>query len=389
MKHSLFIILLLFITSTRILSQEYESYNKLLDSTITSKFLGFDKNISVYVPYEWQKDIERKFPVIVIFDRQNPRSHGYIINTIDYLTSNDQMPSSIIISVESEPKYRYKETSHPNYYNEAQPAENEKFNFDEIIPMAERELNASDYRLFIGHSRYGYFTTSLLFSRLDDVDAIISLSPFFTQKNVDFTDSIQNLTNYQSNSTKYYRFGIGGDYPEDYYKMDSSLDDFQNTSINAKGILFKEAGHNVTPGLIIAPALYEIFEEWAKSQNNYFSNDYDKINEFEKFEKEVFAHYGSKIDFSIGVLNGKGWFFYNEERYDKAISAWEILLKSYPNYSETLLYILDAKMLMNKDLPQEEIDESLRIFKSSLEKSEFYSDEEKVELLKGVEKTFK
>ncbi|WP_159038386.1 alpha/beta hydrolase-fold protein [Brumimicrobium mesophilum] len=389
MKIALTLFLAIFITSTRVIAQEYESYNKLLDTTISSKFLGFDKNISITVPYEWQKNMDRKFPLIVIFDRQNPRSHNYIINTIDYLTSNDQMPSSIIISIESEHIFRYNETSHSNYNSEAQASDNEKFIFDEIIPMAENDLNASDYRILIGHSRYGYFTTSLLFSQLDDVDAIISLSPFFTQKNVDFTDSIQNLADYQSKSTKYYRFGIGGDYPADYHKMDSSLQGFQNASINSKGLLFKEAGHNATPGLIIAPALYEIFEEWAKSQNKYFSNDYDKIEEFNKFENEVIDHYGSKIDFSLGILNGKGWFFYNEERYNKAIEAWEIQLKSYPNFSETHLYILDAKMMMNKDLPKEEIDESIHFFKNELEKSEFYSNEEKIKLLKEVETEFK
>lgn len=389
MKQNLVLTLVLLIISSGIFSQEYESYKKLKNTTISSEHLGFDKNITITVPYEWQNNINRSYPLIIIFDRQNPRSHNYILNTIDYLTSNDQMPSSIIISVESEEKYRYLETVHKSSNDKGLALENEKFIFEELIPMAESQLKASDYRVLIGHSRYGYFTTSMLFSRLDEINAIISLSPFFEQKNVDLTDSIQKLANYQSKSTKYYRFGIGDDYPENYYKMDSSFRDFKNNSINTKGILFKEAGHNVTPGLTIATALYEVFEEWSKSQNKYFSNDFDKIHEFDKFENEVTDHYGRKLDFSLGVLNGKGWFLYNNEKFDKAIEAWEIMLKSYPNFSEAHLYILDAKMMMNKDLPEQEIRKTLTIFRKSLVNSKFYTEEEKIELLKEVESIYK
>lgn len=375
--------------SSGVFSQEHESYKKLMDTTISSKHLGFDKNISVIVPYEWQKDIDREFPILIIFDSQNQRSHNYIINTIDYLTSNDQMPSSIIISIESEQQYRYLETTDQKPNENGLALANEKFIFNEIFPMAESQLKASNFRLLIGHSRYGYFTTSLLFSRLNELSAIISLSPFFEQKNVDLIDSIQNLRNYQSNSTKYYRFGIGNDYPQDYYKMDSSLQGLNNSSIDIKGVLFNEAEHNATPGLTIAPALYEIFEEWSKSQNKYFSNDFYKVNEVNKLEKEVIDHYGSQLAFSLGVLNGKGWFFYNDEKYDKAIEAWEVLLKSYPNFSEVHLYILDAKMMQKKDLPKSEITEALSDFRKSLKNSKFYTEEEKIELLKEVESIYK
>ena len=103
------------------------------------------------------------------------------------------MPSSIIISIESEQKYRYFETLHKISSEKGLAEENEKFIFDELIPLAEKHYNASLFRLFIGHSRYGYFTSSLFFSRIDDLNGVISLSPFFSQKNVDLTDSLQNL----------------------------------------------------------------------------------------------------------------------------------------------------------------------------------------------------
>src|SRR5690606_20766343 len=114
-----------------------------------------------------------KFPVIIVFDRQNKRSHQFILNAIDYLTSNEQMPSAVIISVESEQRFRYVETLHKVTDPAGKAELTEQFIFEEIIPMAQNELKASDFKLFIGHSRYGYFTTSLFNNRIQDLNAVI------------------------------------------------------------------------------------------------------------------------------------------------------------------------------------------------------------------------
>ena len=37
---------------------------------------------------------QTRFPVILLFDRQNERSFGYILRSIDYLTSTEQMPAA-------------------------------------------------------------------------------------------------------------------------------------------------------------------------------------------------------------------------------------------------------------------------------------------------------
>lgn len=381
MKKTIYLFLLIFISSTNLLGQDYERYKKLLDTTITSKHLGFDKNVTITVPFEWQKDVNRDFPLIIVFDRQNQRSHNFVLNTIDYLTSNEQMPSAIIISVESEQKYRYLETLYKASSEKGLAEENEKFIFDELIPLAENQFNASPFRLFVGHSRYGYFTSSLLISRINELSGVISLSPFFTQPNVDLTDSIISMKNQLFISNKYYRFGIGNDYPTDFIKMDSVIKLLDNDKFNVKGFLFKEADHNVTPGLTIGVSLYEIFENWSKIQSSYFSNEQKDLKIINSLEEEIERKYGVPLEFSLGILNGKGWYFYNEGEYDKAIEAWGLLLKSYPNFSEGYLYILEAQIQLNKDYSETE-----KKFIDSIAKSNIYSESEKKELIQELKK---
>lgn len=366
-------------------AQQYERYKKLNDTTLNSKFLGFEKKISVMVPIEWQRDVKNTFPLIIIFDSQNKRSHNYIINTIDYLTSNEQMPSSVIISVASEQRYRYRETQYKISDVNGLASENEKFIFDELIPHAQEQYKANTFRILMGHSRYGYFTTSLFISRISELNGVISMSPFFTQKNIDLTDSIRNINNLSYNFKKYYRFSIGNDFPDDFTNLDAVLRKRKpNLYLDLKGYRYKEANHDATPGLLVSTALYEIFEEWSAIQKSYSSVKQKDLNIKASLEQEIVSKYGTRLNFSIGILNGKGWHFYNEKEYENAIRAWQILVDSYPNFSEGYISIIKAQMQMKHDH-----DKTVNDFKESLIKSEIYTDKEKQNLMDELQEMIK
>ncbi len=373
-RYIAFIFLFTLVTSSAI-AQKYERYKKLQDTIINSKNLGFEKKVSVVVPVEWQRNTMNKFPLIIVFDKQNQRSNNYILNTIDYLTSNEQIPSSVIISVTSEQRYRYIETQYKVSDPKGLALENEKFVFDELIPIAEKYYNASSLRLLIGHSRYGYFTTSLFNTRTNDLSAIISMSPFINQEKINLADSMGQLNKRSFKSKKYYRFGIGNDYPEDFIKLDSVTKNIDNPQLDFKGYLFKEADHNATPGLLISTALYEIFEDWSAIQSKYISNKQTDLSIKPSLEKEIQSIYGSNINFSLGILNGKGWYFFNEKQYEKAIKAWKILIDSYPNFSEAYLYIIQAQIQLKQSYSG-----TLKEFRKSLASSEFYSEQGKKDL---------
>jgi tetratricopeptide (TPR) repeat protein len=378
-------IFLFFVGSVNSISaQKYERYKKLIDTTIFSKSLGFEKKITITVPVEWQKDINRDFPLILIFDQQNQRSHNYILNTVDYLTSNEQMPSSIMVSIESDETHRLPETLHKESSKNGLAYENEQFLFDELIPLLEKKYKANSFRVFVGHSRYGYFTTSLLSHRINELNAVIAISPFFSQENVNLVDSIVSLSGQKIFNKTFFRFAIGGDFPKDYYKMDSLFKRLSIQNFDAKGSIFPEADHNVTPGLTIATSLYEVFEYWSKNQNNYLDNSITDLNILDSLEKVVTSFYGKNLKFSLGVLNGKGWYYYGEEQYENAIKAWEILLKSYPNFSEGYMYIIEAQKLLKVDYSK-----NVLKLKESLKSSTFYTNEEKKEIENELEKLMK
>lgn len=355
--------------------QAYERYKVLTDTTIFSRELGYEKGISVIVPLEWQSDIDREFPLVVIFDRQNERSVGYMLRTIDYLTSNEQMPGCVIITVESVMAHRYHETLHRSSSPDGRMDANARFLFEELIPLAETEFKAGDFRLLVGHSRYGYFTTAMLTSHWDQLSGVISISPVFRQKGVDLADSLIAVAREKLDRNRYYRYAIGSDYPEDYEHMDKALAELGPTRLDVHGWLFPEADHNVTPGLCIGPALYEIFAYWAAIQQAYMDMEGVSSLQILNMEVQMNKHYHAPLRFALGILNGKGWEAYNEGRFREAIDAWDNALAQYPNFSEALMYTMFAVKELEGDVTK-----VYNAFLENLESSDFYSRKEKEEL---------
>lgn len=365
-------------------SQDFELYRTISGDPMDSEKLGYQVGIEVTVPLEYDEKTPSKYPVIFIFDKQNERSYNYIRTTIDYLTSNDQMPASVVVGVTSgEGMRRYNETQLSISDSTAYGEKNEAFIFEELLPHIQSNFQGGEHLTLIGHSRYGYFTSLLLTRNPERLGAVISMSPFMEQKNVSLFDELQQMTNtVKLDQPVYYRFDIGEDYPDDYMKVDSLIVEDKLTSpyFDIRGELFPAAGHTVTPGLFIGEALYDIFEFWADRQAVYLENAVKEFSQIEGLLSEIEDHYGSALPFSLGVLNGKGWFFYGEGEYEKAIQAWEIMLVQYPNFSDGYFNIATAKHEMGLDIQTE-----LAQFKESLKTSTFYSEEEKEGYLKELE----
>ncbi|WP_138434608.1 alpha/beta hydrolase-fold protein [Winogradskyella algicola] len=379
-NNTFFIFLFLLITANTIYCQNYSVYKSKIDTAFVSTRLGYEKKISVLLPNDWQKNNPKQYPLIIIFDQQNKRSHNQIINTIDYLTASEQMPRAIIISIESDNSRRISEAKSPKSSTSGKAHLNEKFLFEEVIALAESKYKANSFRLLIGHSWYGHFTTAMFTKYSDSLSAVIALDPFFNQKNVSLMDSISALKTHNIIHTKYYRYAIGKDYPEDYASIKTAEKQFKNSKIDIKGTYFPRAFHHAVPGLGIAEALYDIFEYWSIEQFAFFEPLNSSIDVFFQSKQNVKNHYGTNLDFSLGILNGKGWFFYNNNDYKNAIEAWELLLLSYPNFSEGYLYIMDAQMVLNQD-----ITDTIERFNASLANSQFYSEKEKNDLIKELE----
>jgi len=374
---------LLLLMVTAACAQQYERYHTLIaHDDWYSKYLNQYRGITVTVPQEFEPSSQATYPLIIIFDRQNERSHGFIHQSIDYLTANEQMPASIIIGVGSTAEERYKETqlrsSDPNGRGE----ENALFITDELLPWARAQLKAGRHVTLIGHSRYGYFATYLLCKHPDLFSTVVALSPFFTAKNVNLADSIAALpVRLPPDRTTYFSYAIGNDFPEDYHLMNSTLDAvIESERFITSGTLLKQADHNVVPGIATVNALYHVWERWSEIQNAYMNDTTGSKTILDSLSRKVKEHYGDEIAFSLGILNGKGWQYFNDARYEDAITAWETMVTAYPPFLEGHLYIAEAERRLGR-YPEQR----LKRFMGGIITSQFYTEDEKAELLRELQ----
>lgn len=391
----LFIIALLLAMAAVLNAQNAEmpGYKKLEDLTIQSVNLGYKKFMRVYAPEGYDANGTKKYPVIIIFDRQNAINCSYQLQTIGYLTSMGQMPQSVVITVASQPNRRGPETIVKASGSTAMGEQNEKFIMDELIPYAQQHYHTNSFELLVGHSRYGYFTTYMLTQHMDKLNGVISISPFFMQANVNLVDSMLKAVKTTKGiiNNIYYMVATGDSIPDthDYALMKKALGDTVLPNFfKCKGYEFYDGYHMATPGLTVNNALYDIFGQWTVGANKYYRDTMATPTEKKKYDKYMMGiiDYGDTLPFSLGVLNGKAWQYYNSKRFDKAIEAWKVAIGAYPGFTELYLYMAEAELDLSKPI---EAQSYIQLYKTNIKKSTYYTKKDRKEFnkyLKALQK---
>jgi tetratricopeptide (TPR) repeat protein len=372
---------------------ESEYYKSSFDTTINSKYLTEKRGISLILPKNFSKTKSTKYPLIIVFDRQNKRIFRQIFESINYLVSFDEMPESIIIGISTEDNYkRFLETSFLASKENARGENLINFLYKELIPWAETELNCGKNKIFIGHSRFAYFTSYLLTDKINDLTAVISCSPFFKQENLNVVDSLKTkLSTQKLGHTVYYRFVTGDSLidTKDYSLMKTFLSKSKNVkNFNWKGLEFYDAKHMAVPGLGIMPSLLEIFDYWSDEMSKVLTEGKTQFNksEYEKFLQKMKIQYGDKIGLGLSVLNGIGFKYYNDKKYNEARQTWNIVIDEYPMFTNAFINI------GNSYLKEDNKNSALEFYekaKHNLTDNTFFSNTERLELLKEIEEYIK
>jgi tetratricopeptide (TPR) repeat protein len=393
MKKIIFGLLTLCIGHATFGQTESEYYKSPIDSIFISKYLNEKRSITVILPKNFNKTKASKYPLIIVFDRQNKRVFREIFESINYLVSFDEMPEAIIIGISTENNYkRVLETSFMASMENAKGESLISFLYKELIPWAETELNCSTNRVFIGHSRFGYFTSYLLANKLNELTAVISCSPFFKEKNINVVDSLKSKLNTQKfKHTVYYRFITGDSLTDlkDYPLMKSFLIKAKTTNkFNWKGLEFYDARHMAVPGLAVMPSLLEVFDYWSDEMSKVLTESKKQFSrvEYEIFLQKMKIQYGDKIGLGLSVLNGIGFKYYNDKKYPEARQTWDIVLEEYPMFSDAYVNIANSYV---KEGNKQSALEFYKKAKQNLTLNTFYSNTESQEILKGIEESIK
>lgn len=126
-------------------------HGALRDTTISSRFLGYSRNINVYTPPYYENMVNTSFPVVLFY----PLSGETVANVLNYLISENRMQPVIAVFL----PFRGDEFQIPLKY--------ESFIIKELMPLIDaryRTKRDPANRAMFGFSGLGFYTTKLCFN---------------------------------------------------------------------------------------------------------------------------------------------------------------------------------------------------------------------------------
>lgn len=234
--------ILIFCVISNGFSQRYSLYSDDKIDYQTS-FLNEPISINLHLPEAYFDAADgTKFPVIIIFDSQHNRSYPQIMSAIDLLTSETQMPESIVVGVPFNMSNRLYFTSNQKKAKDSLSGieRMNKFIFSELLPKLQNSYKANSYTTIIGHSRTAFLVNYLSANNPKHVYNTVSLSGFFD-------DALLSLQQYHQFLSEPKNFETPFKY---YYYAGTSLE--ERTYLNEFGELNQLLKNTVLPEKVSA-----------------------------------------------------------------------------------------------------------------------------------------
>jgi hypothetical protein len=366
---------------------------------MNSEVLGKKFTMSFHLPETFSYASKKaSYPITIIFDSKHKSTYPHIINSMDLLTSESQIPESIVVGIPFDMFNRFYYTSGKIKEGEKLMGieKTEKFVFEELIPLLQKDYQANNFIQIIGHSRTGFLVNYLVTKRSKEVDIAIALSGFYGNKPLP-TETFKQYIAEDSNFPhpfKYY-FTAGNSLEEFPYLKDcTDMNDFISAGNKTKNMIAKfsvnsSANHMTNLWVSVPAILMDAFKDYNKVLNSWFQDEEKKkqiTNPLEELKgdlKTASNQIGFEVNPGLTQLFSIASVYSSEDKeLEKAMDIIGYGLSYYPNYLDLNWTLLEyAKRLGNQDLLQE----YKRTFIQRVKTRTDLSKEEKAKIFKEID----
>lgn len=319
--------------------------------TLSSAKLGSDREIIISLPNSYEKDNERKYPLLLLLDGDylfDPFS-----GAISYGNYWDDLPETIIIGITQNKK---DERLADSKFNDETglPDETGANFFDfigtELMPYLEKKYRIAPFKIIAGHDITAGFLNSFLYKEIPLFDAYISLSP-------ELAPNMENLIPERLALIKkpifYYHATADGDLKKMQKRikdLDLKAKEIKLPSLNYRFDDFKGASHYSLVLYAIPNALYQFFSVYQPISTTEFNEKIAKlpggyvdylIQKYDALEKSLNIkmpiRYNDFKAIEAAILKNKA--------YDEFDKLADLARKNYP---KTMLFDYHMAMMYEK-----------------------------------------
>ncbi len=301
---------------------------RILDSDI----LDEQRVVVVYTPPGYEHG-DNRYPVMYLLD--GPRHFHHVTGIVEFLTSNGLMPQMIVVGVANTDRTRdLTPTRGQALTGDDLPTAGGGDNFlrffkNELIPFIENEYRTHDFRLLVGHSFGGLFTTYTMLTEPDMFGAYIAISPTFRWDDQLLSRKAKYVFEKGTRLNRFLYFSIG----DEGEVMKAGADRFVKLLESRAPEQLKwhysylgDDDHGSTVHQTIYDGLRFIYNGWQLPPVYYDSS----LASVQRFFDQHSERYGYEIRVPEVVYNLMGYQALRAEDFNKAERVFKKAITEYP-----------------------------------------------------------
>ena len=296
MKH-LFLFILLFISSTTLLSQE------IITNYFDSNELNEERQIKIFIPKSYGIDSTKVYPLAIVLDADY-LFDVFVGNSILF-SEKDKAPEQIIVGIyQQENDLRYKDCSYNELTSLPTPEGEAFYRFirSELFTYMDENYRISPFKTVVGNTLTANFINYFLVEESPGFNAFININPSYAKDMIALLDS--KISNLRDEYIYYYL--INGNYnsakkQKSIASVHGVLASKTNENFNYKYQDFTNATTTSSVGIAIPDAFAFVFEMYSAITREEFEKNIkdlspaDAIAYLEKKYVEIEYLFGSNL----------------------------------------------------------------------------------------------
>ena len=315
--------------------------------SIESEVLGETREILVWLPPSYNAS-EFRYPTLYVLDAES--EFFYAVATVDFLSSTDQMPETIVIGINN--TIRSRDLTPPSNNKEETafwPAvggaeDFRRFLRDELILLVEKDYRTEPFRFLRGNSFGGLFAINDYMSNDPLFDAVIVASPAVGWN---YRELIKRAPAFFENGVPRPIFigAAGRDFPgnlENIREFARAVQAVVSESPLWRFVMYDDDSHYSLAFQSTLDGLRFLFDGWQVPDDIAAQGEFA---EFERHYEGLSARFGYDVKIPMLAVIRLGNRLLREKRWSEAIAVMRRNLELYPSQPESYWHVGDAYLL--------------------------------------------
>jgi predicted alpha/beta superfamily hydrolase len=318
---------------------------------IQSKVLGEKRTLLISLP-DPKAMSEAQHPVIYLLDGKENFHH--LAPLIRFLGDNGRIPKMIVVAIVNTDRVRDFTPTHSDKEFDGRAKTSGgagkfvQFLKQELFPFVEKKYRTAPYRILVGHSLTGMFTTHVMLSQPAMFNAYVAVGPYLTWDEKTVISKIdKTLKKLPAKDLFFYVSHAGADEAEfeidsDVKTLCAALKKHAPAGLKWHFSKFEQDNHGSAIHFATADALRHIFPTWPADPKA-------SVEQLLAHYKRLSQQYGFAIPVPEGMLNARGYRALLSKKVAEAIRIFQANVKFHPdsaNVYDSLgeAYETDAKI---------------------------------------------